>query len=66
MKREDLRIESTWYGLGRGTILKLIHLPTGLSVQETKTDLQTPTLKRLEKLTSELAALVEASEPKPE
>jgi len=31
---EDLRIDTWWYGPGKGGGIRITHLPTGLSVQE--------------------------------
>jgi hypothetical protein len=45
--------------------LRVTHLPTGVSVEETGPDPKTPVIQRLDRLVQELAAKVDAIESGP-
>jgi hypothetical protein len=59
VERSDLRIDS-WYLKDRSIRLRLAHIPTGVSVEETGPDPKTPLIQRLDRLVQELAAKVDA------
>jgi len=61
MDRKDLVITSYYLGMGKGTMCKVTHTPTGLHAEEESQRYpDVPTLKRIEILTAELARMVEA------
>lgn len=62
VERSDLRLD-TWYLQDRSTRLRVTHLPTGVSVEETEPDPKTPVIRRFEKLVEALAAKVDGIHP---
>ncbi len=58
MERTDLRIDS-WYLHDRSIRLRVTHIPTSVSVEETGPDPKTPLIQRLDRLVQGLATKVD-------